>query len=185
MTDIPVASLSHGPRIQALLAAPTLVFERRDFARLDLASAAPEDVAVADGYSLGGEMPVDRTLVREKQILIRAVRDAHDVDVIEFLAPLSPIGVSHDVEPPDFPPGVEFLSRGNGPVKQGVEFGHALAPRQWLDVFEKRREPSNDAAAVQILCNPAKFIERNAGLLGAGGPEVLRNLLRPDSPSAK
>src|SRR4051794_17968326 len=81
-----IRSRFHRIRIHAVLRTPRPIRLRRDFAGLDLAAAAPEDVGVADGDADGGEVFVDGFLVGEDALFFRAMRDAHDVDVAE-LAP--------------------------------------------------------------------------------------------------
>ena len=92
---------------------------------------------------------VDRRFVGEHELLIRAVRDAHDVDVAELGAALAPVRVGHDVVPPNLATGVDSRARRDGPVEQRVVPRHALAGRERLDVFEERREAPDHAFAVQ------------------------------------
>ena len=158
----------HGLGVQSLGLTPVLVLKRRDFAGLDFAAAAPEDVGVGDGDALIGEVGVDGVFVGEEQLLVGAVGDAHDVDVIEFRPALAPIGVGHDVEAPDLPAGVDFPAGRDGPVKEGVEAGDALAVGERLDVLEEGGESPDDAAAIEVVGDAAKFLAAETpGLAGA------------------
>ena len=73
------------------------------------------------------EVLVDGGLVGEDEFLVRAVGDAHDVDVAELRAAFAPVGVGHDVEAADLPAGFDLAAGGDGPVEQGVVLGHLLA----------------------------------------------------------
>ena len=44
------------------------------------------------------EVRVDRRLVREDAVLLRAVADGHDVDVVELRAAFAPVAVGEDVD---------------------------------------------------------------------------------------
>src|SRR5437763_1587612 len=67
----------HRFRTQPILFAPFPVCLRGDFAGLDLAAAAPEDVGVAHRDADGTEMFVDGLLVGEDALLFHSVGDAH------------------------------------------------------------------------------------------------------------
>ena len=72
-------------------------------------------------------MLVDRRLVRAHEIAVGAVRDGHDVDVVEFGAAFAPVTMGQDVMAPDFPARLVFASGGDRPVEERVEAGDALA----------------------------------------------------------
>ena len=115
--------------------------KRRDLAGFDFASTAPENVCVTDRNADRFQVCIDRGLVRQHQLFLRAVRDAHHVDIAKLSAALAPVGMSHDVESTNLPAGFYLASFGHRPVKQRVEFGNALAGAERFDMFQKGREP--------------------------------------------
>ena len=116
---------------------PFLVDEGGDFGGFDFGATSPEDVGVADLDALGGEVFVDGGFVFEDFGFLGAVDDAHDVDVAEFRAAFAPVGVGHAVVATDFTTGFDFAADGDGPVKETVEAGDALARVGGFDVFEE------------------------------------------------
>src|ERR1051325_178575 len=106
---------SHVSGVDAHACAPVAIGLRNDFTRLDLTAAAPEDVRVTHGDAAILEMLVDRSFVRENQLLLAAVRHTHNVDVAKFGTCFAPIGVRHDVMPPYFAPGFNLAPRRHRP----------------------------------------------------------------------
>src|ERR1035437_3457863 len=93
--------VTHGGGVDGLGVEPGGVGEGGDFGGFDFGASAPEDVGVGDLEEAAfgaGEVGVDGGLVGEDHLLVGAVGDAHDVDVVEFGAALAPVGVGHDVE---------------------------------------------------------------------------------------
>ena len=72
-------------------------------------------------------MAIDRSFVREDQLFVRAVRDAHDVDVVKIRAAFAPISVGHDVKSADLLTCFDFPAGRDRPVKQRIEFRDTLA----------------------------------------------------------
>ena len=64
---------------------------RRNLRWFDFAASAPEDVRVRNGYAARLKMPINGRLVIEQQLFIRAMRDGHDVDILEFGARFAPV----------------------------------------------------------------------------------------------
>src|SRR5690349_2813974 len=91
-------SPTHRFRIDPHRHAPVAIGKRRDLRRLDLAPPAPEDVRVRDRNADTRQVLVDGPLVREHGVLLRPVRDSHDVHVAELVAALAPVTVGEDVK---------------------------------------------------------------------------------------
>lgn len=91
--------------------------------------------------------------MRQKQVLVAAMGDAHDVDVVELRPAFAPVGVGHDVEAANLLPGLDFPARGDRPVEKGIELGDALAGSEGLNVFEEGREAPDQAAVVKRAGN--------------------------------
>ena len=151
---------------------------RRNFRGLDFAAPAPENVGVGNRNAAGREMLVDGALVLEQQRFVGAVRDRHDVDVLEFRARFAPVTVGQNVMPSDFAARFDFAARRHGPMKERVEARHAHAARRRLHVLEKSGESSDDFAAVQRFGDPTKFFERNACFRRARAPRRRLNFFR-------
>src|SRR5581483_9313007 len=114
------------------LAPPIAINLRHDFARFDLAAAAPENVGVVHRHADRMKMSIYRRFVFEQKRFVGTVRDRHDVDVFEF--------------GPGFAPGFDLAPGRNGPMKKRVESRHAHARLRWLHVLEKSGEASDDFA---------------------------------------
>src|SRR5437016_3824492 len=93
---------------ESLALSPLPIRKRRNLARFDLAAATPEHIRVAHDDTGFFEMPVNGGFVRKQHLFVRAVGDAHDVDVMELRAAFTPVGVRHDVMPADFPARVNL-----------------------------------------------------------------------------
>ena len=122
-------------------------------------------------------MLVDGAFVGEDGFFFGAVGDAHDVDVAEFGAAFAPVGVGHDVEAADLLASLDLAAFGNGPMEQSIEFGHALAGAEGFDVLEECGEAADDVALIERFGYSIKFVERDAGLAGAGLPEILLDFI--------
>ena len=96
---------------------PLVIDFGRDFGRLDLAAAAPENVVVTYWDPNVFEMLVDRRLVLEHDLFVRSVDDAHDVDAAKLRAALAPVAMRHDVVTPDLTSGAFLHAFGDFPVK--------------------------------------------------------------------
>ena len=64
---------------------------RRNLRWFDLAASAPEDVCVSDREIARGKMPINGGLVIEQQLFIGAMRNGHDVDILEFGTRFAPV----------------------------------------------------------------------------------------------
>ena len=124
------------------------------------------------------EMLVDCGLVRQNEILVRAVTDAHDVDVREFFAALAPVGVGHAVMSADLFACLDFPARRDAPVEQRVELGDALAVLVSLDVLEEGRKPANQLALSERLGSRTEIFKTHPCLIRTGLPEIWRQFTR-------
>ena len=123
-------------------------------------------------------MRVDRGLVREHERFVGAVRDTHNVHVVELGAGLAPVAVGKDVVAAYFATGLDLATRRDGPVEERVIAGDALAARRFLDVLEERREAPEELTLVQRLCHSAELIKRNARLTRPRIPQLAGDLFR-------
>src|SRR5882672_2990314 len=102
---------------------------RRNLRWLNLAASAPEDVCVSDRDAGCGKMPIDRSLVIQQQLFIRAMRNSHDVDVLEFRPRFAPVAMRQNMVAADFPTRLNFTTGRHRPMKQRVEPRDTHAPR--------------------------------------------------------
>src|SRR5260370_21868351 len=133
--------------------------------RLDLATPTPESVCVRNGDAGRTKMSIYGRLVFQEQLFVGAVRNGHDVDVLEFGARLAPVTVSKNVMPADFASGFHFATRRHGPMTKFVESRDTNATHRWLDVLQKRGKTSDDLSRIQLFGNPIKFIFRDTRFL--------------------
>src|SRR5262249_51350476 len=80
----------------------------------------------------------------------------------------------------DLTSDLNFTAGRHRPVKKRVETCHAHAAGRWFDVFEESRKTPDNFLRVQIFGNATKFIERNAGLVGASNPRRWLDFLRSE-----
>src|SRR3954468_12679555 len=92
-----LALLPHIACFQTHARTPIAIRLRRDFAGLDFAAPAPEDVRVAHRDAAPRKVRVDGGLVREHELLVGAMRHAHHVHVPKPRPALAPVSVRHDV----------------------------------------------------------------------------------------
>ena len=130
---------------------------RRNFGRLDLAPATPEDVRVGDRNVAACEVSIDRCLVLEEQRFVGAVRDRHDVDVAKFRPRLAPITMRQNLVPPDFAARFHLAARRHGPMEKRVETRHPHAASRRLHMLEKSGEPADDLALRQVFRDSQKI----------------------------
>jgi hypothetical protein len=123
-------------------------------------------------------MLVDRLLVCEHEVAIRAVRDGHDVHVAKLGASLAPVAMRENVEPSDFAASLELAPLRHRPMKERIEPRHALAVLQRLDMFEKRRKAADDPALIEASSGVDENLERHARFASPGLPEIAPHLLR-------
>src|SRR5690606_23672701 len=121
---------------------------------------------------------VDGALVLKYSSFVGSMRHAHDVDVAKLRPAFAPVCVRHDVESPDFAARFQLASGRNGPVEQRVELGDALSAGQRFVMFEKGGKAPDDAQRFQVAGDLQKFIQRNAGFLGASTPNIAQDLVR-------
>src|SRR5688572_393765 len=115
---------------------------RRNLARLDLAAAAPEDVRIAHRDATRGQMLVDRFLMLEHALLLRAMRDRHNIHVVEFRTAFAPVAVREDVMAPGFTAGLNLAPRRHRPMKERIKPRDALPARTRFHMLEERAEPA-------------------------------------------
>ena len=72
-------------------------------------------------------MSIYRRLVIEEPRFVGAVRDRHDVDVIEFRTGFTPVTMGQDVMSADFAAGLDLAPGGHRPMKQCIETRDANA----------------------------------------------------------
>src|SRR6185503_17747394 len=72
---------------------PITIGLRCDFARLDFAAAAPEDVRVTHFNATTRKVRVDGGLVREHELLVGAMRHAHHIYIAKLRATFAPVSV--------------------------------------------------------------------------------------------
>ena len=173
---------AHVVVVEAGVLAPFAIGDGRDFGGLDLATAAPEDGGVVDGDAGLSEVFIDGGFVGEDAVFLRAVRDAHDVDVVKLGSTFAPVGVGHDVVPPDLATGIEFAAGAHGPVEEGVVAGDALITRDGFDVFEERGEAPDQFLLLEAFGDAEEVVERDAGFGGAGCPEVVLQFVDREFP---
>src|SRR6266446_439903 len=166
--------------LQFYLAQPFAINDRRNLGRFDLTPPAPKDICVRSRDSFRSQMSIYRRFVLEQQLLVRAVRDSHDIDVFEFGASLAPIAVSQNVMPADFTAGLDLAVRRHRPMKQSVKARDPHPAGRWLDVFKEGRETPDDFARVQFFGHAIKFLQRNASFIRARGPWRPLNFVRPE-----
>src|SRR5712691_8883799 len=81
-----------------------------------------------------------------------AVRDGHDVDVVELRPGVAPVAVRQDGEAADLASRFDLFSFRHRPVKESVERREALARvADRLGVLEEGREAADHAALVERL----------------------------------
>src|ERR1700730_12063157 len=98
------------------------------------------------------------------------MRHRHDIHVFKLRTRFAPVAMRQDVMPPHFPARFDLASSRHSPMKKRVETRHAHAGLRWLDVLEKRGEPSNDFSRAEILRHPKKFLERSVRVFRSSLP---------------
>src|SRR6266699_3804322 len=91
-------------------------------------------------------MSIYRRLVIEEPLLVGAVRDRHDVDILEFRTGFTPVTMGQDVVPADFAAGLDLAPGRHRPMKQSIETRDANAGLRWFHVFEKRGKAADNFA---------------------------------------
>src|SRR5438046_9652589 len=100
---------------------PFPVNVRRNFGRFDFAPSAPENIGVGNRNAARLKMSIYRRLVIEEPRFVGAVRDRHDVDVLEFRTGFTPVTMGQDVMPADFAAGLDLAPGGTRPMKQSIQ----------------------------------------------------------------
>ena len=93
---------------------------------------------------------------------VGSVRHRHDIHVFKLPARFAAVAMGEEVVPPNFAARLDLASGRHSPTKECVETRHAHPGLRWLDMLEKRREPSDDFSRPEIFRHPTKFVERNA-----------------------
>src|SRR5207248_789797 len=133
------------------------------------------NIGVGNWNSARLQMSIDRGLVVEESLLVGAVRDRHNIDVLKLRAGFAPITMSQNVVPPDFATDFDFATRWNRPMKQGVESRNPNAGLRRFDVFEERGKATDDFARAQIFGHPIKLLQSDFGFLSARVPRIRPN----------
>ena len=82
-------------------------------------------------------MSIYGRFVLEQQLFVRAVRNGHDVDILEFGAGLAPVTMGENVMPADFASGFDLATRRHRPVKKRVESRDTNSASRRFDVFQE------------------------------------------------
>src|SRR5581483_28785 len=114
---------------------PVGVCRWADLRWLNLGTAAPEHVRIADRYPYSVEMLVNRGFVREHQRFVRPMRDGHQVHVGEVRAAFAPVGVREDIVPADLAAGFDFAAWGDAPMEKRIVARDADAGARRFDVL--------------------------------------------------
>lgn len=115
-------------------------------------------------------MSIYRHLVIEEPLLLGAVRDSHDVDILEFRTGFTPVTMGQDVVPADFAAGLDLAPGRHRPMKQSIETRDANAGLRRFHVFEKRGKAADNFARAQIFGDPIKFIQADTRFFRARRP---------------
>src|SRR5438046_10138996 len=99
-------------------------------------------------------MSIYRRLVIEEPRFVGAVRDRHDVDVLEFRTGFTPVTMGQDVMPADFAARLDLAPGGHRPMKQCIETRDANAGLRRFDVFENRGKAAAKSAASTAYREP-------------------------------
>jgi len=91
-------------------------------------------------------MSIYRRLVIEEPLLVGAMRDRHDIYVLEFQAGFAPITMRQDMMPANFAASLDLAPGGHGPVKQSIEARDADSGLRRFHVFQKRGKAADDFA---------------------------------------
>ena len=149
---------------------PLLEDDGADLARLDLASATPEDIGVFKRDTDIGEMLVNRGFVGQHGILVGAVNDTHDVHIGKAVTTFTPVGMGHDRMTSDFSARAFLHAFWHLPVKQSIEAGDADAGGAGFDMLKEGGEASDDAFLVELPGDFAEALQRNTSIPGAARP---------------
>src|SRR5438067_690390 len=123
-------------------------------------------------------MRVNRALVRQETLFVRAVRDSHNVHVSKLRPGFAPVTMREDVMPPDFAARFDFASGRNGPVEQSVKLCHTHATSRWFHVFEESGKTPDDFSARKRLGGFKKRLQRHARFLSARAPRRTSDFIR-------
>ena len=137
-----------------------------------MGAEGPEDVGVGCGDVDVGEVAVDDGFVVAEDMLVGAVGDGHDVDVVEFFGGLAPVAVGEDVEAGDFGAGFLFEALGDGPLVEGVVGCDLFAGGEFLLVFEEGGESGDDVFLVELLGDFVEGLGINFFFFEAWEPDV-------------
>jgi hypothetical protein len=91
-------------------------------------------------------MSIYRRFVIEQALFVRAVRDRHDVHILEFRTGFAPVAMRQNVMTADFAAGFNFAALRHRPMKERVETGDPDPGLRRFDVFEECGKASNDFA---------------------------------------
>ena len=80
---------------------------------------------------------IDRALVLEQQIFVGAVRDRHDVDVLELRARLAPVTMRQDMMAAHFAARFHFAPDGTAQWNKRIETRHPHAAGRGLHMLEE------------------------------------------------
>ena len=123
-------------------------------------------------------MSIYRRLVIEEPRFVGAVRDRHDVDVLEFRTGFTPVTMGQDVMPADFAAGLDLAPGGHRPMKQCIETRDANAGLRRFYVFEERGKAADNFARAQTFGDPVNFIQAHTRFFRARRPWIRTNFFR-------
>src|SRR6266404_6753762 len=117
-------------------------------------------------------MSIYRRLVIEEPLFVSAVRDRHDVDILEFQTGFTPVTMGQDVVPADFAPGLDLAPGRHRPMKQSIETRDANAGLRRIYVFEERGKAADNFACAQTFGDPVDFIQAHTRFFRARRPWI-------------
>src|SRR5690606_32127329 len=94
----------------------------------------------------------------------RSVGHGHDVHIAECFPTLAPVTVGENLVAAHLAARLHLPPGGNGPVKEPVEAGHALAGLERLHMFKERGETPDHLPALKRTGDFQKRIEGNPRL---------------------
>src|SRR6266403_4301584 len=125
-------------------------------------------------------MAIYRCFMLEQKLLIRAVSNRHDIDVLEVGARFPPVTMRQNVVPSYFAARFDLAPARNSPVKQGIKPRDANAAGRWFYMLEESGKTANDLPRIQRFRDAGKLVEGQARFLRARRPWPRLNLFRSE-----
>ena len=110
-------------------------------------------------------------------IFFGSVDHAHNINITEFRAAFSPVGVGHAVVTTDFASSFHFATLGDSPVKKSIETSYSLSGVGWFHVLEESRKTTDNLLIVENSSNFKEAFKRHSGNLGAVIPAIYDNFI--------